>query len=266
MSRKRGTAEGVTAELDNIPLVTVTLTKEACWITRHDRCGAPALTYPAAIGDVCNAFNRFGANTGLLPANTLFWSAQGGKQRIGIWLPPAKREIKLQVTRTVETLRVPLPGLMFVGESVNYSVYALKDRPATGREMLYQVPLPNVHQNGAICQGTVEFPKAQAGTMLTAVQLFFESLFNSDLSGGKIREGELLPFLRKLKRANQFPAGQMVPMNVTVGDLVSGERTQGAVITDGRWFQGGDDNEDFELDPYGYAYGETENDDDGDID
>lgn len=262
MSRKNGSA----AEMDNIPLVTVTLTKEACWLTRHDRDGNPTLTYPAAIGEVCNAFNRFGANTGLLPPGTLFWSARGGVMRIGIWLPPAKWDIKLAVSKKVEALRVPLPGLMFVGEGRQYSVYALKGRPETGREMLYQCPLPNVHDNGAICQGTVEFPTAQAGTMMTSVQLFFESFFNSDLSDGKIRKGELLPFLRTLKRAKIFPANQMIPMNVTVGDLVSGEHTQGAVVTDGMWVQGGDDNERFELDPYEYAYGETENDDDDDGD
>ena len=252
---RRRKAKTETPEMDNIPRVTVTLTDEACWITRHDRSGAPALTYPASIGEVSNAFNRFGANTGLLPADTLFWSSRAGQMRIGIWLPPTIRSINIQVTATSETLRVPLPGLLFVCSGIQYSVWALADRPTTGREMLYRAPLPNVHENGAICAGTVTFPLAGADSMAQAVALFFESLFNQDLSSGAIRSGQLLPFLRKLSKskARKFPLRQLAPTGVTVHELISGERGQGVSADDGVWT---DDNDG--LDPYEYAYGETE--------
>ena len=262
---KRKTAKPDNPEMDNVPRVTVTLTDEACWITRHDRTGAPTLTYPATITDVCNAFNRFGASTGLLPADTLFWTERAGVLRIGVWLPPARRTIHLHVKADPEKLRVPLPGLMFVGQGTNYSVYALTERPITGNEMLYHAPLPNVHENGLICAGSVQFPLASGATLAQAVQLFFESLFNHDLSGGKVRKGELLPTLRKLKRASVFPSDQLVATGVTVNELITGERGQGAVATDGLWVTDDAAPDDFEeIDPYELAYTGRAGDDDDD--
>jgi PRTRC genetic system protein B len=264
MSKRKARAEA--PEMDNLPRVTVTLTDEACWITRHDRTGAPALTYPASIGEVCNAFNRFGATTGLLPADTLFWQSRSGVMRIGVWLPASIRTIKLHVKAKSETLRVPLPGLMVIGQGPQYTVVALKERPTTGREMVYKTPLPNVHDTGAVCAGTVTFPVASAATMSQAVTLFFESLFNADLSGGKLRSGELLPLLRKLSKskARKFPLDQLVTTGVTVNELINGERGQGVSAGNGAWTD--DDIDDaghgiYGIDPYEYAYGETENDD-----
>jgi PRTRC genetic system protein B len=250
-------------EMDNVPRVTVTLTDEACWITRHDRSGAPALTYPAAIGEVCNAFNRFGANTGLLPADALFWSSVYGVMRLGVWLPPAVRTIHLHVKAKAETLRVPLPGLMFVGWQREYAVFALPDRPVTGREVLHLAPLPNVHDNGTICQGNVAFPAAGPDTIAQAVSLFFDSLFNADLAGGKLRNGELLPYLRQLskRQARKFPIDMLMPTGVTVREYISGGRVQGAVATDGNWYDPDEDDDDpndirFELDVWGNEDGD----------
>lgn len=266
MARKRGTAplnQAITPEMDNIPRVTVTLTDEACWITRHDRNGTPALTYPAAMTEVSNAFNRFGANTGLLLADTLFWSNVAGVMRLGVWLPPAIRTIKLHVKAKAETLRVPLPGLMFVGGQRQYQVFALTARPSTGHEVLHRTPLPNVHDDGTICQGNVQFPPAAQDTIAQAVDLFFDSLFNADLSGGKLRSGELLPVLRDLakRRARKFPLDRLVPSGMTVRDYISGRGGPEA----GPWND--DDDEPRRmggldgLDPYEYAYGETGDDD-----
>ncbi len=255
MKRKQK-KESIKPEMDNIPRVTVTLTDESCWITRHDRSGAPTLTYPAAINEVCNAFNQFGANTGLLSIDTLFWSSRGGSLQIGVWLPPSVRTIHLQVKAKPETLRIPLPGLMFVGHGTQYSVFALIERPTTGREMLYVAPLPNVHDNGAVCEGNVKFPVASAQSMRAAINLFFESFFNSDLSGNKIKRGELLAFLRKLKRARKFPINQLVESDVTVNEFITGTRSQSEIAEDGEWY-GDDDEEDYPdgIDPYEFANG-----------
>jgi PRTRC genetic system protein B len=250
--------------MDNIPRVTVTLTDEACWITRHDRSGAPGLTYPAAITDICNAFNRFGASTGLLPVDTLFWSAHSGVLQLGVYLPPARRAVTLHVKARPETLRVPLPGLLFVGEGTTYKVFAVKERPTTGREALYHVPLPNVHLTGDVCAGTVQFPVASSAAMAHAVELFFDSLFNSDLSGGKVRSGALLPLLRKLSRnrSARFPAAQLVSARQTVNGFIAGDRE----------FDRADDPmpradryaDADGIDPYELAYGLDEDDDDED--
>lgn len=246
-------------QFDRVPRVTVTLTDETCWVTRHDRTGAPGVTYPASIVEVSNAFNQFGAATGLLPPDTVFWSARGGVMRIGVWLPPARQTIHLQVKANPEALTVPLPGLMFVGQGTQYTVFALTERPTSGHEMLYMAPLPNVHDNGAICAGNVKFPVAEPGTMAQAAELFFESLFNNDLVGGKIRNGELLPFLRKIGRAKAFPSDQLVETGVTVNEFISGARAQSANVYDGDWGGEFDEDGEFRFDPDVWG-----NDDDGD--
>jgi PRTRC genetic system protein B len=246
---KRGANGHTPIEHDDVPRMTITLTDESVYLTRHDRTGVPAATYPVTAASVANAFNLFGASTGLLPPDTLFWSARGGVMRIGVWLPPARRAIHLQVKAKVETLTVPLPGLMFVGQGTQYTVFALTERPTSGREMLYMAPLPNVNDNGAICSGNVKFPVAGVDTMAQAAGLFFESLFNNDLVGGRIRSGELLPFLRKIERAKAFPIDQLVAANVTVGEFISGARAQSTNVYDGDWGGEFDEEGEFQFDP-----------------
>jgi PRTRC genetic system protein B len=220
-------------ETDMVPRVTLTLTDETIWLTRHDRCGAAAATYPVSMVEVSNAFNRFGARTGLLPADALFWSSIAGSLRLGIWLNPAIRALRIGRGKKVETLRVPLPGLVFVGQGKQYSIYAAQKRPMTDRAQLYQAPLPNVHQNGSICAGNVQFPAASGETIGQAVEMFFESLFNYDLADGKLRnDANLITFLRGLRKARAFPIDRLAPSPVTLREVMgmastNGERTNG---------------------------------------
>ena len=175
---------------DRVPRVQLTFTQESVWITRFDRRGAPTATYPVALGDAASAFNAAGASTGLLAENTLFHQNVRGMPRIGTWLPPATRTLVF-AGRRLETMAVPLPGFVFVGEGARYWIFAATERPRESQVPLYLAPLPNVHsEHGGICAGTVPFPKAGAQTMATAAALFFESHFNDDLAQGKIRTPE----------------------------------------------------------------------------
>lgn len=211
---------------DKIPRVTLTLTDETIWLTRHDPRGAAVATYPVSAAHVSTAFNTFGASTGLLPEHTLFWQSQGGRARVGLWLPPATRTIIFTTGRGDERLTLPLPGLILVGHGVEYWIYAARRYPRSGSEPLYHAPLPNVHGDGKICQGNVQFPKCEAYTIAQAARLFFESAFNHDLSTGKLlhEQGSLLNFLRSLQGKHSFPLDQLVPTETTMEDLVYGKR------------------------------------------
>lgn len=240
----RGKALSLPAEAyDRVPRVTLTLTDETLWLTRHDARGAPAATYPVSAGDVAAAFNDFGASTGLLPEHTLFWQSERGRLRIGIWLPPAAHRITFAAGRRDERLLVPLPGLVFVGRETQYWIYAAPERPASERQSLYHAPLPNVSVNGSICAGDVKFPKCAPGTIGQAADLFFESVFNHDLSQGKVRRdgGSLLKFLRSLRGQVAFPLEQLRPANLTVVDLLAGRLERASL-------EAGDDEEE---DPWG---------------
>jgi PRTRC genetic system protein B len=204
--------------------VTITLTDETVWLTRHDARGAPAATYPVSAGDVASAFSDFGASTGLLPADTLFWHSERGQLRIGVWLLPCARRIIFENGRRAEHLTVPLPGLVFAGQGMQYWIFAAPERPANERAPLYHAPLSNVYPSGLICAGNVRFPKCTPGAIGQAVALFFESHFNHDLGEGKVkRAGGLLKFLRAIQRETSFPVEELQPAHVTVSDLMAVE-------------------------------------------
>jgi PRTRC genetic system protein B len=131
----------------------------------------------------------------LLPRNCLFWQKAAGGERIGIYCEPQIWTVNVVAPgpnddpkrkRGVgrQAWRVPLPGLVWIGQGVDYWLYALKGTDWPGPETaLWAAPVPNMSE--AICRGNVEFPAAAASTMWSALALFFESDFNDHLSNGK---------------------------------------------------------------------------------
>lgn len=221
-----------TEAFDNVPVVAITLGRESAWLTRFDGRGVPSAAYPVAAKDVASAFSPFGADTGLLPPGTLFWQKKGGQARIGVYAEPAARTLRFDPGGREVSLRAPLPGLVFVGKGTRYQVYAVKARPARETDLLYKSPLPNVYDDGAICAGSVTFPKCGPATIWAAFETFFESLFNYDLQGGRIapsgddgREG-VVEILRGLKRKAEFPLDRLLPQGhpATMRELIRGER------------------------------------------
>lgn len=208
---------------DNIPRYTITVTDESCWLTRHNQKGKPYLTYPVAMDTLSAAFNAFSADTDLLPPDCLFWQNARGRARIGIWLPPQRRELSFSDRKDgAKKITIPLPGFVFVGDGSRYYLYAAKERPAHRNAMLYHAPLPNVNKDGRVCAGTVMFPECSAGTMTQAAVLFFESEFNQDLSDGKIsRQGRasLTDFLESSSSARAFPCNRLLSFG-WLGDVI----------------------------------------------
>jgi PRTRC genetic system protein B len=226
--KKKTAAKKLPAEaFDRIPRVTITLTDESIYLTRHNRAGAPVATYPVDAADVANAFNQFGANTGLLPENVLFWQSINAILRIGIYLPPSKRTIHIGVGRGVQTWKIPLPGLMFIGCGIEYVIYAVKERPVSDRMVLYHAPLPNVYADGRICAGSVKFPKCDAGTIGQAAALFFESGFNRDLVGK-----ETIGLLKSLRGKSKFPIEKLEPVDQLAGDAIRRDDRDDDVLVD----------------------------------
>lgn len=204
--------------LDAAPRAAVILTDESAWLARYDSRGARTALYLVAAADVAAAFNRFGSSTGLLPDHILFWQHTGQGDRLGLWLPPARRTLRFG--GRIAPLSVKLPGLVFVGRGNSYWLYAALSRPARNSDRLYCAPLPNVHSDGLICAGSVRFPKCSAATIQPAASLFFESEFNYDLLGGNVAgNGEPMKILRSLSQARAFPAARLVP-SITAGQLL----------------------------------------------
>lgn len=171
---------------DTRPRVALVLTGETIYVTRFDERGAPQLTYPVASADVANIFNGFGAETGVLPPDTLFWQSLRGRLRIGIYLPPAMRTLAFAIGRRVTKITIPLPGFVFAGLGTQYEIEAVRARPLRESDQLYRAPLPNVSEDGRICFGSAHPPRCGPDTIAGAAQIFFESEFNDHMAEGKI--------------------------------------------------------------------------------
>lgn len=251
MNAKRRNDKPPVIECDDVPRVTITLTDESIYLTRHDRRGAPAATYPVTAASVANAFNLFGASTGLLPANALFWQSWGGKMRVGMWVAPGTHTLHIR-RKTLETYSVPLPGMVFVGEGMQYKIFAAADRPTRPSDRLYHCPLPNVYPGGNICTGDVAFPICSEATIDQAVRLFFESEFNYDLAGRGTLE-----MLKRLRGKRTFPLAELRTFEHTLDEVMGG-------APNGADRDGDDDpREDYAdgIDPYEMAYNGVNEDD-----
>lgn len=236
---------------DRTPRFTITVTDETCWLTRHDLKGKPATTYPVGMSSLGGAFNAFEASTGLLPENVLFWQRKHDAERVAIWLPPTRRTITWRSGKRAEKLTVPLPGFVFIGAGVQYSIFAAPKRPASERDTLYTAPLPNVHGDGTICAGNVVFPRCALATIQQAADLFFGSEFNHDLSSGKVAAAHrqpmsrntasinaavgggqsLLQFYRALAGEKRFPMQRLVTQRNGMADMLGTQR-QPATLAD----------------------------------
>lgn len=204
---------------DRAPRARVTLTRSTCWLERFDEQGYQSALYPVALREVAKAFNVFGLDTGLLPPDTLFWQCSHGRERVGLWLPPARRTMTFEGSKA-KVINPPLPGFVFVGEGKKYFIWAAKERPSAPGAHLYLAPLPNVGSNGKICAGSVKFPTCSSKTIGEAAELFFGSLFNSDLSGGKVhgQGSSLFSFLHGLEKT--FPLNKLIWSDVMLSDVM----------------------------------------------
>lgn len=174
------------ANTDNLPVVSITLTTGDTFLTRYDERGRPGQSYPVKVGDVGAAFNVGGVSSGLLPPDVLFWQTVNGQCRIAIWIAPRVHALVFNKGRRGQRLIIPLPGFVFAGQGLRYWIWAAPMRPMHS-DSLYVAPLSNVHPNGMICTGNVEFPVCAPETILNAASLFFESRFSNHLSERKVK-------------------------------------------------------------------------------
>jgi hypothetical protein len=189
--------------------------------------------YPAIDPDeAAAAIGNVNLTSGLLPRECLFWGKLEGTDRIGIYIPPqvwpvVVRDEPLPTSThpaaAGQAWRVPLPGLIFVGHSYDYSLWAVTERPAVESAPLYLAPCPNVSLKG-VCRGNAPFPKAAPATIWQAVEVFFGSKFNQDLANGKSRShpGNILDQWRALNQAGAetYPLEDLVLTDITLRRLV----------------------------------------------
>lgn len=171
--------------------------------------------------EVAAALAGIDLGSGLLPENCLFWSKKGGWDRLGIYLPP--KTWLVTVRNEPRAWRVPLPGLILTGHEYSYSLWAVAERPADRQAPLYLAPCPNVSLEG-VCRGSAPFPRAGATTLWQAVDAYFSSKFNRDLSNHKSRAYPdcVLDQWQALHQAGAevYPPDDLFQTKFTLGSLI----------------------------------------------
>lgn len=200
------------------PRARLDLYEEAVVLTRyegHDR----RTSYPVAIDDLVAAFSRVPVESGLLPANCLFWGRANGQTRVAIYVP--SRRWRLQTAERI--FHIPLPPLLFAGAGEQYRVFAVKRRPQAMPIELFHCPTPNVHPSGVVCQGGVPFPACASNTVERALSLFLEgSLFNGDLATNKCRSfpEDVRQMWAEIEGKKCFPLSELVDSGKVLRDLL----------------------------------------------
>lgn len=179
--------------------------------------------------EVAGALAGLDLGSGLLPEGCLFWSKKGGWDRLGLYIPPrawlvtVRDEPQAHSSGSGQAWRIPLPGLVFTGHEYNYSLWAVTERPASRQAAFYLAPCPNVSGEG-VCRGSAPFPRAGTTTLWQAVDVFFSSKFNRDLSNGKSKAYPacILDQWRVLHQAGAetYPLEDLVKTNLTLGSLI----------------------------------------------
>ena len=168
-------------------------------------------THPVAALDVAAVWSQVTANSGFLPANTLFWRRRGGLDTLGVFVPAHR----WRVQSDDGPFHLPLPPLVFMGQGRHYAVFAVKRRPKSGAADLLHAPCPNVFPSGHICPGDVPFPVCSAETIHDALTLFLEgSRFNRHLIQNRCSAfpDDIYRLWRALDGKPRFPLIQTLPL------------------------------------------------------
>jgi len=121
----------------------------------------------------------------------------------------------------VSTLRIPLPGFLFLGIKKTYYLWAY--RAWKGEEtVFYRAPLPNIYQDGSICFGQ-NHPRTVSGdTISDTWTLFWDSPFNEHLASEKSKQApeNVLPFLGSLHKSDSYPVDDLEHQGHRLKDLI----------------------------------------------
>lgn len=166
--------------------------------------------------------NEMPFSSGMLPANTLWWTNSKSGPVTALWVEPGVRRLALQTEALKpERYNVPLPGLIFLcrpGQSP--MVYAAYSRPTSPKERVYKAPLANVYDDGRTCAGNHKYPANIADIPDDFFRSFFSAGANLDMRSKK-HQKNIIDMWKELDRAKktEYPLLDLV-YHGTVQDLM----------------------------------------------
>jgi PRTRC genetic system protein B len=170
------------------------------------------------------AFASSPTDSGWLPPGIVRWGENTQGEYVVFWSEPGVYTITLQgLGEPVEdrVVEVALPGLLLVGQGVDWCVWAIAGEVFDPRAELYSAPLPNVGAGGRICWGDNKAPKATPKGAIEAFVLFMSTPFNDhDVKDkSKQRPLDVREFLFDLvdHGIREYPVGDLRPLYLDYG-------------------------------------------------
>ncbi len=194
-------------------LARIDLFSESVRATLYNHEGASSFEVdPESLAAV---FGKAEFGTGLLPPMTVFYERYGRSVRMGLYLPELVRTLTVHAgSEKTETLRVPCPHMILVGENRTYGLFALAGPPTSMDQPIYRAPFSNVSEsNGKICFGSITPQSVSAENIQGTGDLFFKSLFNGDLSNGKCVSypDSVIDLWKSINGKRKFPYKELIP-------------------------------------------------------
>jgi len=161
---------------------------------------------------------------GLMPSKVLHLTpADNGSV---IWYSRAQHR-KLYFTESlgITAQEFPLPALVWAADKKRLFVYALKCKgKPTLTTPLHYAPFFNLYRNGNVCMGTVDVRISRSSSLEEFIAAwecyFFESYFSHLIDGHNPIQGNLISLYQSLDDCDSFPAGQLLPNNLTLKNLL----------------------------------------------
>jgi hypothetical protein len=168
--------------------------------------------------------------TGLLSPNTIYVAQEGVQKIIVEHRPRKKTAIFLEGSDT--PVIVPLPDLLLFRCSTEkgqpeYRVFAVKERPTNLEARLFQVPLPNLYDDGRICWGSVQKLQAQnfsSATLDEDWKVFLGTPFGSHNVSRRSKSHPADVRQKYLemeqKKSRVYPKADLLPTRYTVQEVI----------------------------------------------
>jgi PRTRC genetic system protein B len=194
---------------------------ESIYLQAADHKTGETKEYEVSAADIARRMDgRSKLSTGLMSLNVIFYANLGDGDRVIHYIPPAVRELQVRRGKSVKRYQVPLPPMVLWYEG-GYRIAALMNDAITPKTQLATPPLPNVHEGGKICTGSVKFPRCSMAAFAQVERLLWESEWNHHLADGKCRSERknVIRLWKKLQGKKTFPEKELCASRYTLGDL-----------------------------------------------
>ena len=173
------------------------------------------------LADVSAAFTQVEQDSGWIPDGVKRHGFNQNGRWFVYWQPAQIIRILLLEGDQAETLTLPIPATILIGEGRKFHLFATNG-DFFPQAPVFRAPFPNLHDNHSVCWGNNTPAEAAPENAVHAWRLFFESPFNNHLISGKSKKhsDDVRKQLRSLQGKRRYPLKDLVPDARSVEALI----------------------------------------------